>query len=201
MSEPNLYPSVFETPEQQAKYETGNGRNRSRSRLARVDPVDSRRRAHHRRRFADCNQRSLTKMPKISHVISSLLQIQAVIGDREVVLKHVDDCDIPLPDAEGMGVDILDAPDFDVLFPRQGRRPSETAISGSVATVTAGIRASCAFHASCLLAVRSPAKSQASLLALLPGAVRLSLLALGPAAELRVRACGLCLGWRFRATE
>ena len=56
-------------------------------------------------------------MAKISDVISSLLEIQAVIGDREVVLRPGNDCDIPLPDAQELGVNILDAPDFDVLFP------------------------------------------------------------------------------------
>lgn len=47
-------------------------------------------------------------MAKISQVISSLLEIQSYIGDREVVLRDVDSADIPLPDAEGLGVDVID---------------------------------------------------------------------------------------------
>jgi hypothetical protein len=49
-------------------------------------------------------------MPLLSEVITSLIEIQETIGDREVVLTDVAHCDIPLPDAPGMGVTIVPEP-------------------------------------------------------------------------------------------
>ena len=49
-------------------------------------------------------------MPRLSHIVTSLLEIQAVIGDVDCELTSEAKCDIPLPDADGMGIVIIDTP-------------------------------------------------------------------------------------------
>ena len=46
-------------------------------------------------------------MPKISEVITSLIEIQQAIGDQEVELVGENEADIPLPDAPPLGINVL----------------------------------------------------------------------------------------------
>ena len=45
-------------------------------------------------------------MPKISEIVTSLLELQGIIGDQEVVLVREQDAEIPLPDIPEYGVNL-----------------------------------------------------------------------------------------------
>jgi hypothetical protein len=42
--------------------------------------------------------------PKISEVITSLIELQGIIGDQRITLAREETCDVPLPDVSGLGV-------------------------------------------------------------------------------------------------